>query len=63
MSRYQFQPSKVEFPPVEEHPFQQALRGLPCDPPADLSPRGRAEWERKWRNGDRERLRREGGGG
>ena len=61
MSRYPFKPDRVEFQPVPEHPYQIGLRGEPCDPPADLSPRGRAEWERKWRNGDRERLRREGG--
>ena len=61
MGRYPFKPDRVEFHPVPEHPYQRGLRGEPCDPPADLTPRARAEWERKWNNGNRERLRREGG--
>ena len=63
MSRYEFKPSKVEFPAVEEHPFQIGLRGEPCRPPDGLTERVRAEWVRKWGNGDRERARRAEGPG
>ena len=59
MSRYQFRPDKVEFPPVPEHPYQQALRGEPCHPPDGLTERARAEWVRKWEAGDQQRRERQ----
>ena len=55
LSRYHSEPTRLEYPPVADHPYQIGLRGEPFDPPADLSPRARAEWTRKWEAGDQAR--------